>query len=180
MTVDPSILLAMRVLGALVFGTAVVGKLRHRAEFVGVVANYRLVPDALAAPAAWLVIGLELVVVAALVSGIGLAAGAGLATLLLIGFAAAMAINLGRGRREIDCGCFQSALRQRLSWALVARNLVLAALLAVLLGGGALPGTALGLVDGLGAGLMLYLFYLVLDQLVALAAAAAHTRRRFG
>jgi hypothetical protein len=67
-----------------------------------------------------------------------------------------------------------------LSWALVARTLVLAALLAVLLGGGALPGTALGLVDGLGAGLMLYLFYLVLDQLVALAAAAAHTRRRFG
>lgn len=180
MTVDPSILLAARVLGALVFGTAVAGKLGHRAEFVGVVANYRLVPDWLAAPAAWLVIGLELVVTAALASGVGLAAGAGLAMALLIGFAAAMAVNLGRGRREIDCGCFQSALRQPLSWALVARNLVVAALLAVLLAGGALPGTALGWIDGLGAGLMLYLVYLVLDQLVALAAAAAHTRRRFG
>lgn len=180
MTVDPSILLAARVLGALVFGTAVAGKLGHRAEFVGVVANYRLVPDGLAAPAAWLVIGLELAATAALASGVGLAAGAGLAIVLLMLFAAAMAVNLGRGRREIDCGCFQSALRQRLSWALVVRNLILAALLLPLLGGGGLPGTGLGVVDGLGAGLMLYLFYLVLDQLVALAAAAEHTRRRFG
>lgn len=180
MTVDPSILLASRVLGVLLFGTAVAGKLRHRAAFVGVVANYRLVPDALAAPAAGLVIGLELLVVAALLSGVGLAAGAGLAVLLLLGFALAMAINLGRGRREIDCGCFQSALRQRLSWALVARNLVLAALLLPLVGGGEVPVTALGLVDGLGAGLALYLLYLVLDQLVALAAAAAHSRRRLG
>ena len=42
-----------------------------------------------------------------------------------------MAINLARGRRNIDCGCFQSALKQRLSWVLVARNVVLAALLLV-------------------------------------------------
>lgn len=180
MTIDPSILMASRVLGALVFGTAVAGKLRHRAAFVGVVANYRLVPDPLAAPAAGLVIGLELLVTAALLSGVGLAAGAGLAVALLLGFAGAMAINLRRGRREIDCGCFQSALRQQLSWALVARNLVLAALLLPLAGGGALPETGLDLIDGLGAGLALYLFYLILDQLVVLGAAAEHSRRRLG
>jgi hypothetical protein len=145
-----------------------------------VVANYRLVPDSLAAPAAGLVIGLELLVTAALLRGVGLAAGAGLAIALLLGFALAMAVNLRRGRREIDCGCFQSALRQQLSWALVARNLVLAALLLPLAGGGALPETGLGLIDGLGAGLALYLFYLILDQLVALGAAAEHSRRRLG
>jgi hypothetical protein len=53
------------------------------------------------------------------------------AALLLIVFAAAMAINILRGRRHIDCGCFQSALKQTLSWTLVARNAGLALLLAV-------------------------------------------------
>ena len=50
---------------------------------------------------------------------------------LLILFAVAMAINIRRGRRHIDCGCFQSALKQTLSWILVARNAALALLLAV-------------------------------------------------
>jgi len=37
-----------------------------------------------------------------------------------------MAVNLERGRHDIDCGCFQSALRQTLSWTLVWRNVCLA------------------------------------------------------
>ena len=45
---------------------------------------------------------------------------------LLVLFAAAMAINLGRGRSDIDCGCFIGVQKQRISWALVVRNLVLA------------------------------------------------------
>jgi hypothetical protein len=53
------------------------------------------------------------------------------AAILLVLFAAAMAINIWRGRPHIDCGCFQSALKQTLSWTLVARNAGLALLLAV-------------------------------------------------
>jgi TRAP-type C4-dicarboxylate transport system permease small subunit len=53
------------------------------------------------------------------------------AAILLVLFAAAMAVNIWRGRRHIDCGCFQSALKQTLSWTLVARNAGLALLLAV-------------------------------------------------
>ena len=37
-------------------------------------------------------------------------------------------MNLARGRREIDCGCFGPALRQPLSLALVLRNAGLIAL----------------------------------------------------
>jgi hypothetical protein len=44
-------------------------------------------------------------------------------------FAAAMAINLARGRTHIDCGCFDATQRQPLRWLLVARNIVLAVLL---------------------------------------------------
>lgn len=179
MTVDPSIALASRVLGALVFAAAVGGKIRHRRELAGVVANYRLLPQWLAAPAAWMLVGLELLVALSLVSGAWVRAGAALAIALLGGFALAMGINLARGRREIDCGCFQSGLRQRLSAMLVARNVVLAAVLTPLLAAGTAGVTALQWVDGLGAGVALYVLYQILGELVSLRRSSAELRRRF-
>jgi uncharacterized membrane protein YphA (DoxX/SURF4 family) len=179
MTPDPSVALAGRLLGALVFATAVVGKIRHRHELAGVVANYRLLPERLAAPAAWAIVGLECMTALSLVSGALLAAGAALAIVLLGGFALAMAVNLARGRREIDCGCFQSGLRQRLSAALVARNLILAACLTPLLAAGGTGATPLQWVDGLGAGLAAYALYQVLGELLSLRQSAAELRRRF-
>jgi hypothetical protein len=71
-------------------------------------------------------------------------------------FAVAMGINLRRGRRHIDCGCFQSALKQTLSWTLVVRNVVMALLLglAVLVAGGS--AGLLATIDGLLAGGVLF------------------------
>jgi hypothetical protein len=124
------IALAIRVLVALVFLSAAFGKARHRLAFQGVVVNYRLIPE-IAVPAFALLLPL---VEAALAAGLLVAAPpwpevSGAALLIL--FAAAMGINIGRGRRHIDCGCLQSALKQTLSWTLVARNAGLAVLLAV-------------------------------------------------
>jgi hypothetical protein len=179
MTVDPSIALAGRLLGVLVFAAAVGGKVRHRHELAGVVANYRLLPERLAAAAAWMIVGLECLAALSLLTGVWLAAGAALAMALLGGFALAMGINLARGRREIDCGCFQSGLRQRLSAALVARNLLLAAILMPLLAVGTASATALQWVDGLGAGLAAYALYQVLGELLSLRQFSAELRRRF-
>lgn len=124
------IALAIRVLLALVFLSAALGKIRHRLAFQGVVANYRLVPE-IAVPA----FALLLPLVEATVAGALLFAPPAWpevsAALLLMLFAAAMAINILRGRRHIDCGCFHSALKQTLRWTLVARNAGLALLLAV-------------------------------------------------
>lgn len=179
MTVDPSIALAGRLLGTLVFAKAVGGKIQHRQELAGVVANYRLLPARLAAPAAWMVVGLECLTALSLASGVRLAAGAALAIALLGGFALAMAVNLARGRREIDCGCFQSGLRQPLSAALVARNLLLAAFLTPLLARAPNDATALQWIDGLGAGLAAYTLYQVLGELLSLRRLSAELRRRF-
>lgn len=179
MTVDPSVALAGRLLGALVFAAAVGGKIRHRHELAGVVANYHLLPERLAAGAAWTIVGLESLAALSLATGMWLAAGAALAIALLAGFALAMGINLARGRREIDCGCFQSGLRQRLSPALLARNLVLALFLTPLLTAAAATASALQWVDGLGAGLLAYALYQVLGELLTLRHFAAELRRRF-
>ena len=170
---DPSLALAGRILGALVFGWAVVGKLRHYDEFVGVVANYRLLPAFVTAPAAWAVIGMEVYVCAGLLTPWLAASAAACALVLLAVFILAMGVNLARGRREIDCGCFQSALRQQLRPALILRNLVLMVLLMpVIIAATAatVPWSALQLVDGIAAGLVGFVLYQALGQVLALGA----------
>lgn len=181
MTIDPSVALACRLLGALVFATAAVGKLRHRHELSGVVANYRLLPEPLAGAAAWAIVGLEMLTAASLVSATRLEAGAALAIALLCAFALAIGINLARGRREIDCGCFQSGLRQRLSAGLIVRNLLLSAAMTPLLlpAGPMNPLSPLQWGDGLGAGLAAYALYRAFDELLALQYSSVELRKRF-
>ena len=179
MRIDPSIVLACRALGALVFATAVAGKIAHRHELAGVVANYRLMPEALSVPAAWVTVGLETLVVLSLVGGFYLEAGAALAIALLCLFALAMGINLARGRREIDCGCFQSGLRQTLSGGLIGRNLVLSAVLSPLFVATAPHVAPLQWVDGVGAGIAAYALYRAFEQLLALRRSSAELRKRF-
>ena len=124
------IALAIRVLVALVFLGAALGKMRHHSTFQGVVSNYRLLPEVTVATFALLLPPIEVTVAAALIIAPSFWPEASAAALLLV-FAAAMAINILRGRRHIDCGCFQSALKQTLSWTLVMRNAGLAVLLVV-------------------------------------------------
>ncbi|MDP9011824.1 MAG: methylamine utilization protein MauE [Pseudomonadota bacterium] len=149
------IALAIRVLVALVFLTAALGKTRHRLAFQGVVANYRLIPDFAVPTFALLLPLVEAAVAAALLFAPPSWPEVSAAVLLIL-FAAAMAINISRGRRRIDCGCFQSALKQTLSWTLVGRNVGLALLLAVpaTVSEAALPD--LGAVEALLIGTVLF------------------------
>ena len=118
--------LAARVVLSATFVHAGVQKIRHHELLVGVISNYRVIPAVLAPMASWLLPPLELGVGVALLipsSGSALAA----AGLLLL-FTAAIILNLARGRAFIDCGCFQSGLRQELGWELVWRNGFLSAM----------------------------------------------------
>lgn len=158
--------LAVAVLVALLLLVAGIDKLRHRGLLPGVIANYRLLPNGLVAPAALLLPVVELAVAAGLLLGLlapsllllAVPAAAG----LLLLFAGAMAINIGRGRRHIDCGCGLAALRQQLGWGAVIRNLLLALALLPLLATppDGLSGGELGLaaVSGAFAWLLLQLF----------------------
>ena len=158
------IALAIRVLVALIFLTAALGKSRHRLAFQGVVTNYRLLPE-IAVPGFALLLPLvEATVAAALLIAPAAAPEVSAATLLIL-FAAAMAINIFRGRRHIDCGCFQSALKQTLSWTLVARNVALALLLVI---PAAVPGASLpvsGTAEALVMGSALFLLLQTLNIL---------------
>ena len=127
-TSDPVLLLLVRGAFALLFASAAWHKLRDRAAFRGVVYAYRLLPDAVVPVAAFVMAALELAVAVAWIvpAGRGLAAAGTIALLAL--YATAIAVNLARGRRTIDCGCGIAGAAQPISEWLLARNAVLAGL----------------------------------------------------
>lgn len=146
MDLDPVLAWTARLLLAGIFAGATIAKLRAPTAFVGVVQNYRLLPAALAAPVAYALPVLEGLIAIGLLIEATRPAAALLAALLLAVFAIAIAINILRGRREIDCGCFGAELRQRLGWDLVGRNAVLI-VLALAVVPASLPVRALGWLD---------------------------------
>jgi hypothetical protein len=158
---------AGRVCVGLVFVLAAAQKAQHWRIFSGVIANYRLLPRMLVIPAAALLPPLEMALGLLLLAGFARAWTGLAATLLLALFAAAMAVNLRRGRAHIDCGCGQSFLAQRLSWTLVGRNAALVALLLPSLAPVG-PSTMPAALTGAGAGLAFFLLYLLLNALSAL------------
>lgn len=116
---------ALRVAIAGVFVFAAAPKLADPASFALEIDNYRMVPEALVGSMAVIVPVLELVVAAALLTGIHARGAALLAGGMLLTFAGAMVQAMARGI-DLDCGCFGSALEMQVSGFTVARNLVLA------------------------------------------------------
>jgi uncharacterized membrane protein len=158
--IDPVVHYLLVCLLALVFVQGGAAKLTARDEFQGVVSSYRLLPSAMVPAFAALLPLAELAVGVGVVLPATRHFGAALAFALLMMFALAMAINLARGRTEIDCGCFKSGFRQTISGWLVGRNLLLAAGAALLwlpAGGRATGGFDVFLV--VAASLMLFLGY---------------------
>ncbi|MEN9727853.1 MAG: Methylamine utilization protein mauE [Pseudomonadota bacterium] len=151
MMLDPVIALAASLLMAAIFAAGAVDKLRVPALFAAIVQAYGLLPGILVTPVAWGVALMEAGIALALCvpAAWPWAQWAGLVLLFIV--TAAVVINLLRGQVGIDCGCGGASADQELSWALVWRNLALAALLALPL---VHPwadetGRTLGLGDGL-------------------------------
>jgi len=129
--IDPAIGALLAGAFALLFGSAALHKLLQPAVFAAVLRAYRVVPPALTR-LALLVPLLELAVAVGLLAGAGRAAAAAAGATLLIGYAAALAVNLVRGRRDLNCGCGGPNDRRPIAAWMVWRNLTLAALLGLL------------------------------------------------
>lgn len=117
--------LAFRFLLAAIFGFAGLSKLPQLDAFESAVGRYALLPERLVRPVARALPPVELAGGLLLALGLGVAVVSGLLAAILLIFAAAVAVNLLRGR-VIDCGCFSTVAPKRISWRAVARNMVLA------------------------------------------------------
>jgi hypothetical protein len=145
---DPALHWALRVSLAAMLASAAVHKLRDVTSFAATIRNYRLLPDAAATVAAVVLPTAELATAGALLARFS-PHGAVAALALLALYSAAIAVNLGRGRRDIDCGCLGPGHRQPLSEWLLVRNGAAALAAAVLLAPvGARPWSWLDLASG--------------------------------
>ena len=127
MSVDPAFQGVLRGGLVLLFAAAALHKLRAPREFAATLADYRLLPGALVPAAAAALVGAEVALALALGTGRFEPEALFAAAALLALYSLAIAANLARGRREIDCGCLGPAGRQPLSAWLLARNLLLVA-----------------------------------------------------
>lgn len=121
-SVDPLLSWLARAGLAALFAVAAAHKLRAPRVFVATLGEYRLLPGVCVAPVAALTIGIELALVPGLLASSASALAGVVASALLLVYSAAIAVNLARGRRDIDCGCLGPARRQTLSGWLLVRN----------------------------------------------------------
>jgi hypothetical protein len=127
--IDPAIGALLAGAFALLFGSAALHKLLGPGTFAEVLRAYRVMPPALTR-LALLIPLLELAVAAGLLAGTARSAAAAAGAALLVTYAAALGINLARGRRDLTCGCGGPNDRRPIAAWMVWRSLILAALLA--------------------------------------------------
>jgi hypothetical protein len=163
---DPAIGALLLACLALLFASAALHKLRNLAHFTEVLRAYRVLPED-AVRLASLVPLAELAIAAGLVApatrfGAALAGAA-----LLLVYAAAIGVNLGRGRRELACGCGGPDDARPIAPWMVARNLTLALLLGVtLLSWRERPLLATDAITVGGGAVVAILLYVCLDRLL--------------
>jgi len=182
--IDPLASRALAVALGLLLLVAAWHKVAARNAFVAALGDYRLLPDGLVRPVAWLLPVVEATLGVLWLAGVARGSVALATVTLLAAYAAAMAINLRLGRWNIGCGCGLGGASGRdspLSWWLVLRNLLLVVAAAL----AALPPSSreLGVYDWLTLGLALAALatlYSGASQLMRNAAAIAAWREPRG
>ena len=168
--IDPALGWVLRATLSLLFASAAAHKLRDVDAFRRAIEGYELLPPLWAVPAGGALLGAEIGIAAGLWFARVAPVAALAAAVLLLLYGTAIALNLRRGRRDIDCGCGGPAGRQTISAGLVVRNAILAAAAAVAV----LPETARALtwIDAMtiaAAVAALSLLYAAADGLLAIA-----------
>ncbi len=163
---DPDVGHLLAAAFVLLFGQSALHKWRGLAEFSAVLRAYRLMPNAVVPAFAPIVPAVETALVFTLLPTATRPVAAAIGVLLLIGYAFAMALNLQRGRRDLDCGCTGPADRRPIAAWMVWRNLMFAAALALaLLPAVPRPLEATDLLTLLGGLAVITTLYTALDRL---------------
>ena len=168
MTLDPIFIIASALAVAVLLASAATHKLRAPGRFAKQLADYQLLPETLVRPIGRVIPLLELLIAFALLVPVSRSWAALTAAGLLALYAAAIGINLWRGRADIDCGCAGPDQAQPLRPVLLARNSALVAL--ALVASVAPVARDLTLFDGfvtLAAAAVALLIYAAADGLLA-------------
>jgi hypothetical protein len=126
MILDPVVGILIMASVAVLFASAAAHKLRDLARFDEVFSAYGMMPAGSRVRISWAVPMLEISVAVGLASHHTRLYAAVLGILLLSAYAAAIAVNLGRGRRDLACGCGGPDERRPIAAWMVWRNILIA------------------------------------------------------
>lgn len=165
---DPIFVIAAALAVAVILASAATHKLRAPARFATQLEDYQLLPQALVRPVARALPWCEVALAFALLVPAARHIAALAAAALLASYALAIAINLWRGRRDVDCGCAGPEQAQPIRPLLLARNTVLVGL--ALVASLAPLSRGMGVFDGfvvISASAVALLIYATADGLMA-------------
>jgi Methylamine utilisation protein MauE len=168
--VDPAIVLLARASVSLLFAVAAVHKLLRPHQFVSALEAYELAGRRFNAVIARILPLLELAAAIGIWIVPSRPSASALAATLFVIYAAAIGINLTRGRRDLDCGCTAFGRRSPIAGWMLVRNSILAVV--AVLASAPTMSRALTLTDALtvaGGLCVLTFIYLAADALLATA-----------
>jgi hypothetical protein len=167
MSIDPAIAALIVACTTLLFAGAAIHKFRDLRRFDEIFAAYGLLPWAARLRLSRAVPLLEALVAVGLLLEVTRTTAACVGIVLLLAYAAAITVNLVRGRRELACGCGGPDDRRPIAPWMVWRNILVAAMLSsVMLPWGPRPLGPTDMVTiGFGAAACA-LVYLCLDRLL--------------
>lgn len=124
LVLDPVFALTLRICFTYLFASAATHKLHNLPSFRYTLTDYDLVPAKFVGALAVAVVSAEAYIALRMLfsTRIQYAAAA-----VLTAYSFAIALNVVRGRTDLDCGCMGPAARTPLRWWLVARNMALVA-----------------------------------------------------
>ncbi|HYA36253.1 MAG TPA: MauE/DoxX family redox-associated membrane protein [Candidatus Binataceae bacterium] len=121
-SIDPVVGWVAALAVAAIFAGSSAIKLANLPAFRAALSDYRIVPESVELPVAVAIPLGEMIGAAGILLNTQRALSGSLLIALLVVFSIAIAVNIARGRRDIDCGCFGPALRQTLSASMLVRN----------------------------------------------------------
>jgi hypothetical protein len=132
MMLDPAIGMLIVAGLSLLLASAAVGKLRDLRYFEDILSAYAILPANVSTPVARLLPFAEIGIALGLLAAAAARPYAGLAVILLmLTYAASIAVNLRRGRRDLACGCGGPAERRPIAPWMVWRNCIIAGFAAI-------------------------------------------------
>jgi hypothetical protein len=177
MTLDPAIGILVVAACALLFASAGVHKLRDLRRFDEIFAAYGVLPVLTRTRLSRLVPFVEIGVALGLLLDVCRPYAAVVGSVLMLGYAAAIGVNLRRGRRDLACGCGGPDERRPIAAWMVWRNGIIALVLAsALLPWAARPLTLTDAVTIAFGSVTVALVYLCIDQLLGYAQKVAQLR----
>jgi uncharacterized membrane protein len=129
--IDPVIVMLLSSCAAALFAAAALHKLAVHDQFRAALVAYDILPGRTLGVASYILPVCELLIAISLLIEASRAMAIGIAVFTLSVYALAIAVNLRRGRRYIDCGCAGFGARRAIAPWMVVRNLVLSLLLAL-------------------------------------------------